>query len=77
MERYRRGYRPHPKFVEAPAHAGDRLVPRGPVNDQLAEQRIVGRADDRVRLDMGVDGIMTDYPRKVGALIRKWKRNAR
>ena len=28
-------------------------------------------------LDVGVDGIMTDYPRKVGALIRKWKRNAR
>ena len=30
-------------------------------------------------LNMGVDGIMTDYPKKVGTLIRKWKRqrNAR
>ena len=27
-------------------------------------------------LDMGVDGIMTDYPKKVGALMREWKRNA-
>ena len=27
-------------------------------------------------LDMGVDGIMTDYPEKVGELIREWKRNA-
>ncbi len=26
-------------------------------------------------LEAGVDGVMTDYPDKVGALLRKWKRN--
>lgn len=28
----------------------------------------------RMSLDMGVDGVMTDYPEKVGAFLRKWNR---